>query len=200
MKKYGILCGSRSGSTYLCDLLLSTNRCGKPQEFFNKSLNFTTNKHQLLHSYKTANDVFGAKIVGMPQLNDFGHSGISLTHWIWLYREDSVLQAISRYIAFTTNGWHKQTELPEYSYDGIAWCLDEVNKENEYFGRLFTQIPHLKLSYETDICDNPEQTIISILHYLNITTEELPKIKSVHKLTDHVNYTWKSRFNEENRA
>ena len=67
MKKYAILCGSRTGSSYLCNLLRSTNRCGKPSEFFNLELDFPSCKHKLIKKYKTENEVFGVKIVGMER-------------------------------------------------------------------------------------------------------------------------------------
>lgn len=199
MKKYAIVCGSRTGSTYLCDLLKSTNRCGLPEEFYNKDMGFPQDKHKWIKKYTSANDVFGVKIVGLNQLKAFFDSELKIDYYLWLYREDSVLQAISRYIAFSTNGWHKQKPLPEYSYDGIKWCLDEIESENIYFEDFFEDKNYLKLNYEIDLCQNPEQTIVASLSFMDINVEELPRIKSVRKLTHEVNQQWKNRFNEENR-
>jgi len=197
MKKFAIICGSRTGSTYLCDMLSSTNRCGFPKEFFNKSMKFGDNKHEWIRKFQTENSVFGVKIVGFDQLRAFFDSNMQVNYLIWLYREDSILQAISRYIAYKTNGWHKKRERPEYSYEGIKWCLEEVEKENQFFEEYFEDKNHLKLSYEIDICDGIGQSVVSILQYMNITTEELPRIKSVRKTTEEGNNEWKVRFNEE---
>ncbi len=197
MKKFAIVCGSRTGSTYLCDVLTSTNRCGFPQEFFNKSMKFGDNKHEWIRKFQTNNSVFGVKVVGFDQLQEFFDSGLQIDYLIWLHREDSVLQAISRYIAYMTNGWHQTKERPQYSYEGIKWCLDEIEKENEFLDLYFEDRPHLKLSYEVDICESAEQTVISVLQYMNISTEELPRIKSVRKSTEEGNNEWKVRFNEE---
>ncbi len=199
MKKYAIVCGSRTGSTYLCNLLTGTNRCGYPQEYFNKDLKFPYDKHELIKKYKTENDVWGVKVVGFDQINSFYQSNIQISHWIWLYREDKVLQAISRYRAFATNGWHRLTPTPEYSFKDIKWCLDEIEREEEFFADFFENKDYLKLQYEIDICENSEQTVISTLHYLHIKTDDLPRIVSVRNNTELINYEWKIKFNEENR-
>lgn len=200
MKKFAIVCGSRSGSTYLSDLLTSTNRCGKPQEFCNPDMNFGNNRHEWIKKYKTENDVFGIKVVGIRQWARFRiHSELTVDHCIYLYREDSILQAISRYIAFTTNGWHRKTERPEFSYEGIKWCLAEIEEENKFFSKMADSLNWMQISYEKDLIEYPEQTIISILNYLNINLEELPSLKVRESYKKGNNEDWKRKFYEEAR-
>lgn len=197
MRKYAIVCGSRSGSTYLCKLLNSTNRCGRPEEYFNADLRYTQDRHELLKMYKTENDVFGVKIVGLSQWANYLSSQLQISHWIWLRRDDEVLQAISRYIAYTTNGWHRDVEPPAYSFSGIQWCLEEIRTENQFYQKMFEDTECLELSYERDVCDNPITTITSILTYLNINLEELGKFPATKKTSNYINQQWKNKFNEE---
>jgi LPS sulfotransferase NodH len=204
MKKYAIVCGSRSGSTYLCDLLSSTNRCGKPQEFCNPDMGYGKDRHKWIREYTTENDVFGIKVVGIRQWANFRVSSqLVVNRCIYLYREDAILQAISRYIAFTTNGWHRKTERPEFSYEGIKWCLDEVIEENQFFGRMASKFNWLTISYEEDLCKYPEQTVVSILSDLNISLDDLPAIKPSEDYKKENNEDWKRKFigfyNEETR-
>lgn len=197
MRKYAIVCGSRSGSTYLCKLLKSTKRCGMPEEYFNPAFKYPSDRHELLKQYRTENDVFGVKIVGLSQWQTYLDSQLQISHWIWLRREDEVLQAISRYIAYTTNGWHRKTTAPPYSFEGIKWCLEEIKKENNFYQDFFNNTECLELSYERDVCENAVSTVTSVLAYLNINLEELGKFSIVKKETDSLNQQWKHKFNEE---
>lgn len=201
MKKYAIICGSRSGSTYLCDLLSSTNRLGRPQEFFNKDMGFSKNKHEIIKKYKTENDVFGVKVVGITdQWESFIASGLQIDATIWLHREDIILQAISRYIAYTTDGWHKrkhkQSRSPKYDKEGISWCLEEIKKENNFYDKIFTSLPgdNIQIIYEQDIQENAEQTVYSILNHLEIGIEDLPKLPVKKQETSNLNLQWKEQF------
>jgi len=208
MRKYAIVCGSRSGSTYLCNLLNNTKRCGQPQEFFNHDMvpyflkhlsleqgcGYSLYKDRLIKKFSTENQVFGIKIVGLKQWREVCRSKMNFTHWIHLSRKDQILQAISRYRAFKTNGWHRNTNPPEYSFEGIKWCLEEIKDENFRFDNILHEKNKLEISYEDDLCVAPEQTVISILEFMNITVEELPYIKSFKKETDEINLVWKEKF------
>lgn len=212
--RYAIVCGSRSGSTYLCELLRSTNRCGNPQEFFNPALvsdykrqlklsqsaDLMTYKHKVMNQFATANSVFGVKIVGCSeQLELFTASGLQPTHWIWLEREDKILQAISRYKAWKTNRWHKRIgdsyPAVEYSQKDIQWCLDEIYKEEEFFADFFSDKDHIKISYELDLCAEPDQTILACLAHMDINIDEIPELKSESVIVRNDEAeTWKEWF------
>ncbi len=207
--KYAIVCGSRSGSTYLCDLLKSTNRAGDPKEYFNPDFNFDylrNNKgfiDSIINVSKTENDVFGVKIVGKQQLSRYEKSSLEITHCIYLVRSDSIDQAISRYKAWKTNIWHFKngmTTMPDinYSYDGIKWCLDEVIEENKFYKTLLDGTNYLEVVYEDDLLENPSQTIVCILEHLGISIDELPELQSTQIIfRNEQSKQWKSRFKKE---
>lgn len=209
MRKYAIVCGSRSGSTFLCDLLDGTNRCGRPREYFNKCIqeelrpkeySLKEYKEKLFRYHKTNNDVFGTKLIVKKDFEEFLRSGISLENWKWihLYREDSLLQAISRYIAVEKYGWHRQVEPPEYSRDKIQKYLNDVLDENEYISKFLEPLNHITISYEADLCASPESTLVSIVNFLEISADELPiVVTDINKKPEEPNLTWKKRFLEE---
>lgn len=213
MKKFAIVCGSRTGSTYLCNLLKSTGRCGKAEEFYNpdlidgylKQTNLQPKceakiyNDRIIKKFSSPNSIFGVKVVGFYQWNLFRASDLQISHWIYLTRKNSLEQAISRYIAWSTNGWHRKKEIPPYSYKGIKWCLDEIKQENEFFEEYFLKTKHLRLNYEVDICEFPEQTVISILNYLNINLEELPEIRSKEREYKSITDEWKKLWVEDER-
>lgn len=194
MKKYVIKCQPRVGSSYLCDLLSSTNRAGNPNEFFNEDLedrfkesfncinsNVTEYKHQCIKHTKTENDVFGIKLIcNKRQLKWFDISGLQPTHWIWLYREDKLLQAISVYRARYLQRWgqhNKDYDVP-FDFSTIDWFVKDMEAWDDYLQDFFHDKSHIKISYENDLCNSPEQTIYYILDYLDVTTESLPVVKS----------------------
>lgn len=186
MKKYSILCGSRTGSTFLCDLLKSTNRAGDPQEFFNKDVRPHFEKFNkkgyvdgIINNTKTENDVFGVKIVGKDQWEAYRQSPLKITHYIWLYREDKVAQAVSRYKSWKTNKWHTNKPInTNYSFEDLKWCYDDILKEEEFYADFFKDKKHIKISYEKDLLANKDQTIRCILNHLDVNNNELPELKS----------------------
>lgn len=184
--KYAIVCGSRTGSTLLCDLLKSTNRAGDPHEFFNKDIRPNFEKFNkkgyvdgIINNTKTENDVFGVKIVGMDQWQAFQKSPLQITHYIWLYRENRVAQAISRYKSWKLNKWHTNKPLEvSYSFEDIEWCYGEILKEEIFYSNFFKNKHHIKISYEKDLLASKDQTIRCILNHLGVNSNELPELKS----------------------
>lgn len=207
--KYAIVCGSRSGSTYLCDLLKSTNRAGDPKEYFNTDLNFDYLRNgkgfidSIINGTKTENEVFGIKIVGKQQLSKYEKSTLEITHCIYLVRNDSIDQAISRYKAWRTGIWHFNngiTTMPDinYSYDGIKWCLDEIIEENNFYRTLLDGTDYLEVVYENDLLENSAQTIVCILEHLGISIDELPELKSTQIISrNNQSKQWKLKFMKE---
>jgi LPS sulfotransferase NodH len=207
--KYAIVCGSRSGSTYLCDLLKSTNRAGNPKEYFNTEINFDYLSNgkgfvdSIINGTKTENDVFGVKIVGKHQLSRYEKSTLEITHCIHLVRNDSIDQAISRYKAWKTNIWHFNngiTTIPDinYSYEGIKWCLDEIIEENKFYKTLLEGTNYIEISYEDDLLENPSQTIVCILEHLGISINDLPELRSTQIIfRNEQSKQWKLKFIKE---
>lgn len=208
--KYAILCGSRTGSTHLCDLLKSTRRAGNPQEFFNKSMDFAYLDNgkgfvdSMVNGTKTENEVFGVKIVGVDQLENYSNSTLEFTHCIYLNRKDKISQAISRYKSWKTDVWHlneKNKRIPdvEYSYDDIKWCLEQIETEESIFKRILDESHYFEITYE-DLVENPDQSIYCVLEYLGILTEELPDLQSNQKkVSGSKSLEWKERFLKERK-
>jgi len=213
-KKYAIRCGSRTGSTLLCELLRSTNRCGQPQEYANpelvsdyvrevgldQSAGIAEYRNKLFNKKSTENEVFGIKVVGTTAQTDiFNEMDIKPTHWIRLHREDKILQAISRFKAWKTNIWHRGTKtkvpLVTYSFNDIDWCLREIEKEEAYFDEFFKDKDHISISYELDLLEEPEQTATACLVHMGISIDELPEFKPVGEIhRDEVSYEMRERY------
>lgn len=216
MRKYVIRCGSRSGSTYLGDLLISTNRCGLPKEYFNPVLerkfrelldvDFNSSLYEyrkaIVTKTKTENDIVGIKVLGTgQQWNVLSRSAFNPTHWIWLERKDKVMQAISRYKAIKTKNWvHRKNKKftakqIKYCFADIKRCLNEIIRENNTFANFFKNQEHLKIYYESDLLGKPYETIRNILIYLEVNIDDLPYIKSSNRiLRNGKDYEWKKRF------
>ena len=118
---YAILTTPRSGSTYLCELLDSTNIAGHPQEHLRlaaQELSLYCNFNYLtlldnLMAYRTSNNgVFGTKIIShflfeLKQTKpNFKQIFESISKFILLVRKDTVARAVSLVVAQQTEVWH----------------------------------------------------------------------------------------------
>lgn len=210
--RYAILCGSRTGSTYLCDLLESTNRLGTPNEYFNPSIihkfynefkpnDFWDYVNKLYWNTKKDNDCMGAKIIsdGWKQMEfaqAFGYLD-QVTHWIYLNREDKVLQAISRYKAWHSGNWQYKKERPvlKYSRGDIKFTLNHIiendARDQEFLeGKNFTEI-----TYEGDLLEEPNQTVFHILNFLGLPTTGLPKLETSRVIQrNEQSLEWREKF------
>lgn len=213
-KKYAIRCGSRTGSTLLCELLRSTNRCGFPREYANPELvnsymqevglpqtaSLQEYRNKLFNKRSTENEVFGIKVVGLiAQTRIFNQMEINPTHWIRIHREDKVLQAVSRYKAWKTNIWHRgaKTNAPlvPYSFSDIDWCLKEIIEEEAHFDDFFADKDHISISYEYDLVEEPEQTAVACLIHMGISIDELPEFKTASTIhRDDNSYTMRDKY------
>jgi len=216
--RYAILCGSRTGSTHLCNLLESTNRLGTPAEYFN----FDTIKsyvkkwgvidhddyyNKLYWQTKKDNDCIGVKIVHdywkqMVLAKGYGFLD-DVTHWIYLYREDVVLQAISRYKAWKSSIWvhskkNKNTKVP-YNEKKIADAVKEIQKDNAKAQAFLLDKPNvLSISYESDVVSAPDQTIMCILQFLGLPIEDLPELYSKQIVGNRQeNVEWKQKYQKK---
>jgi LPS sulfotransferase NodH len=206
--KYTIVCGSRSGSTLLCDLLKSTKRAGDPQEFFNEELIQDFGRFNkgdgyvdgIINATKTENEVFGVKVVGcFDQLEGLLESKLKLTHYVYLERENKVAQAISRYKSWQTNKWHSNTPLDvDYSYGDIKWCYDDILAEDIFLQKFIIGKNALRISYEKDLLNNREQTVRCILNHLGVSSKDLPELKTERvKISNYASKEMEKRFKEE---
>jgi len=197
---YGIITGTRTGSSHFCELLESTNRLGTPNEYFNNDMRsyyenvFTKSNQSYLDKItwctKKQNFVVGVKFNDVKQILSAKEEGMldKITHWIWLKRYDKLNQAVSRHIAWETDVWDyseldkiKNKEV-KYSKWTIDFILNEIKKEEQWIECFLHGKKHMELIYELDICENAEQAVTGVLNFLNITTKDLPEIKSTQKI------------------
>ena len=128
---YAILTTPRSGSTYLCDLLDSTNIAGHPSEHLRlaaQELSRYCNFNYLslldhLKQYRTTdNRVFGTKIIShflfelKQSKPDFRQIFRSIDKFILLVRKDKLAQAVSLEIAQQTEIWHLRDRASSIDY------------------------------------------------------------------------------------
>lgn len=212
--RYAVLCGSRTGSTHFCDLLHSTNRLGNPQEYFNPSKiyeymkAFSCYDHQdyvnkIYWNTKKENDCIGIKIQNdanqqLVLAQGYGYTQI-ITHWIYLYREDVLKQAISRFKAYQTGKWvideHKVNTELFYDRNWISNIIKDIEHQRELDLRFLADKPHIEINYEHDVIESPESTVLSVLDFVGLPLDQLPEIKS-HQIKDEaeINTRWYERY------
>lgn len=118
---YAILTTPRSGSTYLCELLQSTQIAGHPSEHLRLAaqelalycnFNYLTLLEHLITYRISDNGVFGTKIIShfLFELQkaklDFKQIFQSIERFILLVRKDKLAQAVSLVVAQKTAVWH----------------------------------------------------------------------------------------------
>ncbi len=117
---YAVVSTPRSGSTFLCNVLKSTQIAGFPEEHLREpSLILAQNCHfdyvkyfQGIMTYKiTGNGVFGTKLIshflkGHRETTELDYNPVeNISKFIYLIRKDKVGQAVSRFVAEKTNIW-----------------------------------------------------------------------------------------------
>jgi LPS sulfotransferase NodH len=116
---YTIVSTPRSGSTFLCNALQSTQLAGFPDEHLRepslmlaKDCHFDYVKYlQVLMSYRvTENGVFGTKLISHflqehQEINPNFNPATIFDKFIYLIRRDKIAQAVSRFVAEQTNIW-----------------------------------------------------------------------------------------------
>ena len=206
--RYAIICSARSGSTHLCSLLRSTKRAGNPDEYFNPERYNDTDCSVFSPDYveciieesKTKNNVFGTKVVDLNQLKNMEVAGFEPTHYIWLRREDQVLQAISLYKAWYSGVWEGMPGISvPYDENNIRIFLKQIKDEEKIYTDFFREKKHLEIWYNKDLTQAPEQVVISILNYIGVNTNFLPPIKSTQEVArNKESEHWKQTFLNNN--
>jgi len=213
--RYAIVCSPRTGSSYLCQLLESCGRAGRPTEHFNVDntdmIKQLGDNKDIVHYGKTLlknhtfNGVYGTKVVGTREpWEDFHQADLGITHWIRLDRADRLMQAISDDRANQTRQWYdkgkKEIKESFYQPKGIQRSLDKLETEGKIFDEFFKDKDYLSFIYETDIEQFPERTVTKILDYLGINSKNLPPIKTeLKKQRNMDSYLWKVRFMSEDK-
>lgn len=212
---YAICCTSRCGSTYLCELLSSTERLGRPSEYLNMAsigrykgrlglsnqATLTEYVDRLLDTYTTA-DTFGVKTV--PEALTRLESIVLPTHYIWLRRRDTLRQAISLYRASQSGMSQRRSNapLPESTatvpFDRLtiervrAW----IDSANDHWNERFADEirPTLRLWYE-QMCDHPQAMVEQIARFLERPLPEgIVSQSTTRVMRDELTESWMRRF------
>lgn len=178
---YMICTTSRTGSTYLCQLLSSTGVLGKPTEYFNvrgmrrrHDETYPSDRRLQLDMIRTrggtSNGIYGVKVIApqMPavckQVDPFRH--LPNLAIVRLRRRDVLGQAISLACARQTGQFYAsdaQRTAPAYSADMIRHCLRSVRQQEAIWEQVLTQhsLKLLTITYE-DVLDDPQKSIDQI--------------------------------------
>ena len=214
---YLICTTSRSGSTYLCELLRSTRRLGNPREFYN------TRKHEestrlwsakddldylrhLLKNTSTENGVCGVKLSttafmkfreGLGPIADALH-----IRYLFLRRRDRPRQAISLYRATQSRIWEWRRDEPmpagkvHFDEKGIIEASEAIQRANQYWVDWFTeaQVSPLELWYE-DIMNNAQNVVRSVCRWVGVDDQHLPPLSTNTRIMrDHITERWVQRI------
>ena len=199
---YAILTTPRSGSTYLCDLLDSTNLAGRPKEHLRLAAqelslycNFDYLKllDNLMQDCTTDNGVFGTKIIShflfefKQTKPDFKQIFRSIDKFILLIRRDKLAQAVSLELAQRTEIWHLHTNKKDNNYQSKladikidSVLLDEVGQKYDFIhqqeARLKKILANNKIEpleiFYEDLLENARLQIDRILDFLAIAKPE----------------------------
>jgi trehalose 2-sulfotransferase len=211
---YLICTTPRSGSTYLCDLLRTTGKLGKPHEFFSAWMMqrlgrphryFPVAEHFDLARTRgcSANGIFGAKVFryNMGVLSPgaimaaMGNPAI-----LFLERMDLVGQAISFTRSAITRAFRvEDTDLKEPEYDPvlIRGYLERLIRDNAAWRLWFARqgITPLHLTYE-DLVEDPQRVLDGVARKLRVAGPVTidPAALRVRVQRDELNAEWRERF------
>lgn len=222
--RYIIAITPRSGSTYLCDMMIKTKRLGIPEEVLGqlsipgrlkKNIPGRTPDEYIRNAVRvkrTANGISGLK-ASWFQFQNFisamqDQTYLSGFKYIYLTRRDLAAQAVSLYKAtassvFQTNQQPSENALAklnalEYDYDAIKYWYDHIAAQEKGWQRYFykQRIFPLCISYE-EIDDDIAGVLKRIASYIAVKPENIsiPEEPSIfRKISDNRNPEWSRRF------
>ena len=226
-KTYLVCATHRSGSNLLCQALWHTDLAGRPQEFFSPThaakiavdhelgvdpdVDYTGYLNALMAMRATPNGVFGGKIM-WPHLETFHEQiGGSLADvfpnlsYIWVRRDDKLLQAISHWKAKQTKVYNSlqensvSAEELKFDYEEIRKIVKRFTEQDEAWGTFFEQngIEPFEVHYEGFASDYGATTrkMVEFLG-VNIPAEFRVKPLTYKKLADEINEAWQKQYLE----
>ncbi|MBT4718138.1 MAG: hypothetical protein HOO19_17055 [Rhodospirillaceae bacterium] len=195
-RRYYLICSApRTGSSYLCELLIASGVMGVPAEYFNnrsgirrmtKNFGIGRNGHvpmeryiELLKKHRTtANGLFGAKIQHW-QIGNLTKAKLISKHFpgakfIHLTRADILAQIVSHNIAVRTGNWnsmqgHEALELDRQSLRKSAQFICEERAAWDYFFAA-NQIDPLHIRYE-DLETDRDSVIAKLFDFVGVETD-----------------------------
>jgi LPS sulfotransferase NodH len=226
-KKNYILCiTERSGSTMFCSLLQQTNSLGMPDEYLNPRgvmqyyleqypVDNIVNYFDLLRRHQASgNRVFGIKtnyidfeiLVKEKLIGNL----LEPVKFIYLTRQDILLQAISSYIARQSGKWHSFVDEEDnissqdicYNEEEIIQITNNLLLERAQWELFFNlhSIKPLRITYE-DILADTEGSIRDVAKFIGvrIKTKVNLNMSKTQKLGDLRNQEWADRIRDDRR-
>ncbi len=204
-----LVCGTpRCGSSLLCEALKNTGIAGRPEEYFWRGDESFWKEHWGTSTYAdyltkaieqgtTPNGIFGAKLMygyfddfvnKIRSIPDYSEKPLAMLlptlfpnlHYIWIWRQDKLRQAISHWRAIQTNIWVWSTDEPsvpvpepKFDFAAINQLLQEITAHDAAWQHYFKTcgVQPLTVIYE-DFVIAYEETALHILKYLEITYPE----------------------------
>ncbi|MEP2773889.1 MAG: Stf0 family sulfotransferase [Fulvivirga sp.] len=225
-KLYGIAFTPRSGSTWLNEAIIKTNKAGNPREWFNTGLSVLSKRieayesasiqdyYQTLKEDKaTSNNVFGFQITWFQAQQIFEHIGHDnlfddIQTWFWLKRKDFVAQGVSLFKAIETGKFHsvdkpKNKKELLYDYKKISrWTLHILQQEKlfaDYFKK--KGVSPIALWYE-DITADKQTTLKRIYDELNVNQPNnivRSQYSKYQPVSDNINHDFIDKFKNEHQ-
>lgn len=222
---YCIFFTPRSGSSWLTDVISSSRKMGRPEEYFNPNFvpniasrinadnitNYTKMAKRHLHS----GGVFGFEVTYYQILKAVGEEVFSqlfpnTTKSFYLLREDIVLQAVSLAKAVKTSVFHSvsasddqiQAADATFVYDGdeIDRWLEHILDQEKKFQGFFSAYGYQpeRISYEKMMAAGREKVVGYFSQKLGITLDEENATTERHrKIGSDVNSVFAARYREE---
>lgn len=234
-KSYIICSTQRSGSTLLSKTLTQLGDCGKPDEYFNLAYWFEkstfTDRSSFLEYYErvleqgtSENGVFGIKLHWYQlkalsawlrdHVDDFRDSSpletlnslFPSSQFIYIYRKDTLKQAISLSIAMQTKEWARAVGSGESSNKPknlrfnpaqIRGCRNKTEKSNKNWQAFFeaNSLDFYSIAYE-DFVVSYEETIKEVYSFLGVKyshgTITIPTEKQANGINDRWLFYYKT--------
>jgi LPS sulfotransferase NodH len=207
-KGYVICSEHRSGSTFLCQLLRSTQVLGNSREYFRDpalALRIERDPAELdalVEQASTPNGVYGIKIFTYQfdvTMKSRWPERLPALHWIYLQRRDLLGQAIS-YVRTLQTGQYLSAEpvRGEPRYDAVAISrhlarlADDEVRWRRYFAR--NGLPILWLTYE-QVAADPVAAVAAVAAHIGEPAVE-PYLAQVNMTVqrDDISEEWRARF------
>lgn len=234
---YLVCCTQRSGSSLLCDLLHNTRLAGNPQEYFSREFedtwakrwhayNFGAYLEAALNRTCTPNGVFGAKIMYEHvdfltgnierEILDDREPAASLLravlpnlHFIFIYRQNVVRQAVSHWRATQTAIWNddgrarRPAGTAVYDFAAIDERVRGITLHNHCWRAFFSSngIRPMEVTYE-DLVPHPGETTRAILEFLGVRIPSRASFPgpSLRRQADSLSEEWVRRYEDERSA
>jgi LPS sulfotransferase NodH len=212
VKGYAICSEHRSGSTFLCQLLASTQLLGRPEEYFSDNRFALSLEREpaaldaLVALAATPNGIYGLKLFTQQfdaTMKSRWPERLPGLRWVHLQRRDLLAQAISLVRTIQTDQY-RSTEAPraEPRYDraAIAGHLARLAENEARWRRYFARnaLQPLWLVYEEVIAD-PAAAVAAVARHLGLAGEVRPDLErvAVGIQRDAVTEEWRARFAAE---